>query len=431
MKKMCGTWLGVYAVVALVTGLIAYRRMPDPAVAWPAAIFGGGIAWMAVLYFAGIHMKIAKAKMIHRGLSGATPNDGEKIAAIGRISAVGGETLTSPLTRTPCVAYKYDIRQGTGTDDFTWYEGFALTPSVIQGRMRTIKLLAWGDLSLPWEFIPADTVYANADAYIKNTRFEPPTAVNIRATINKSIEIYKDDKGSVRWDQVGVRTESPNLQVSAYRERLLEPGDTVCVIGRYSAARGGIVPSDSPFADPVSIESGEEESFVRSANRGAIGYTIGALIFSAIYLAAVIVFHAKIPLEAGEQRDKSMVASWPEIRFEHMLDQMGMLSSEKLAILLPGGAANGRIKAAGRDVVATRATLRRDGDDRQIRIDDGALALTIDGQGKARRLTIFGREIPPADVKVEIRGESQNAVLGRVSAFSDEAACRVTFYATP
>ena len=431
MKKTCGTWLGVYAVVALATGLIAYRRMPDPAVAWPVAIFGGGIAWVAALYFAGIHTKFAKAKMIRRGLSGDTPNDGEKIAAIGRISAAGGVTLTSPLTRTPCVAYRYDIRQGTGTDDFTWYEGFALTPSVIQGRTRNIRLFAWGDLTFPWTFIPAETVCANAEEYIKQTEFQPPTAVNIRATINKSIEIYKDDKGSVRWDQIGVGTESPNLQVSAYREVLVRPGDTVCVVGRYSAQRGGIVPSDSPMMDAVSIETGEEEAFERHATRGAIGYLIGALIFSAIYLAGLVVFHAKIPLESTEQRKKGWVASWPEIRFEHLLDQMGMLSSEKLAILLPEGAANGRIRDAGHDAVVSHATLRRDGENRQIWIDGGALALTIDGQGNPVRLTLFGREVPPQAVKVQVRGESQRSVLGRVMAFADESACRVTFYAVP
>src|SRR5262249_25513201 len=145
----------------------------------------------------------------------------------------------------------------------------------------------------------------------------------IRATIKKTIEIYQDDKGSVRWDQLGTWTKSspPNLRVSAYRERVLRPGDTVCVIGHYSAARGGIVPSDQPIADPVTIETGEEDVFVRRAKRGAVGYCIGALIFAAIYVGALIGIYAFTPLDEAEQRNPSMVASWPEIRLEHLLDR--------------------------------------------------------------------------------------------------------------
>jgi len=441
MKKTCGVWLAVYVLLALGTGLIAYRRMPEPATAWPAAIFGGGFAWMAALYFAGIGMKIAKARMIRRGLGGATPDDGEKIAAIGRISPVGGSAMDSPLSKTPAIAYKYEIRQGVGNDDFTWYEGFALSPSVIQGRMRNIKLLAWGDLAESWKWIPAETAYPNAEEYIQQTEFRAPTAANIRATIQQSMDIYKDDDGSVRWDQLGTWTKSssPNLKVAADREQVIRPGDVVCVIGQYSAARGGIVPSDHPITDPVSIEVGEEDAFARRANRGAVGYFIGGLIFSAIYLGGMLALHAFVPLEASEQQNPSMVASWPEIRLERILDrevrprmlQMGMLSanSGELSILLREGTANGRVKAAGRDVVVSRATFTRNDDDRTITIDGDALVLTIDGKRQPRRLTLFGRDIPTSEVDVHIQGSSDQVLTGRVAAASDDAACRVTFKA--
>jgi len=433
VKKTCGVSLAVYLLVATVTGLIVYRRLPEPVAGWAAAIIGGGIAWMGIMYFAGIWTKLAKARMIRRGIDGAAPNDREKIAAVGRLSAAGGNTLTSPLTKTECVAYKYEIRQGPGSDDFTWYEGFALTPCVIQGRMRNIKLLAWGDLELPWKFIPAADVSANAEEYVRATEFQEPTAANIRATIQKTIEIYKDDDGSVRWDQLGPWTRStpPNLQVSSYRELVLKPGDTVCVIGRYSSTRGGIVPSDHSLTDPVTIEVGDDgENFVRSAKSGAIGYFIGGIIFCSVYLAGLIALHARIPLAALEQQNRKLVASWPEIRLEHALHQMGMLASDSnLVIRLPNGTANGRVKAGGRDVVVSTATLRRDGDDRTIAVDDNALVLTIGGNGKLRRLTLFGHDVPAADVVLDIHQNNDDLVAGRVVAISSDAACRVTFMA--
>ena len=440
MKKTCGVWLAVYLVLAAVTGMIVYRRMPEPSAAWPAAIFGGGIAWMGILYFAGIGMKSTKARMIRRGLSGDIPADGEKIAAIGRIGPAGGSALTSPLSRTPCVAYKYEIRQGTDDDSFTWYEGYALTPSVIQGRMRSIKLLAWGDIETPWKSVPAEAAAGNAEEYIQQTEFRAPTVADIRKTIKDAFDIYKDDDGSVRWDQVGTWTKSsqPTLQSATFRERLLRPGDMVCVIGHYSAARGGIIPSAHPISDPVTIEAGEEEVFARRAKQGAVGYFIGGLIFSAVYVIGMIALHAFTPLDATEQRNPTLIATWPEIRLEWLLDrkfrprmkEMGMLSTQgEYSIMLPRGTANGRVKAGGNDVIVSRAAFTQDDSDRVIAIEYNVLVLTIDGKGKARRLTLFGRDVPLADADVHIQGSSDDTVTGRVTAIADDAACRVTFKA--
>ena len=319
VKQACGAWLATYLLLAAATGLIVYQRIPEPAVAAFAGLVGGAIAWMAVAYFAGIAKKFAKARMIRRGLSGDTPVDREKIAAIGRIGSGGAGSLTSPLSKSACVASKYDIRSGLGEHAIMYYDGFALAPSAIQGRQRTTRLLAWGDLNVEWQIVAASVAQANAEEYIRETEFREPTVLNFRRSIADITKIYKDDDGSVRWDQRGLRppldTGRPlNLQTAVYREWLVRPGDFVCVIGRYSTERGGIVPSDHPLIDPVTIEVGEESAFACRASAGAAGYFIGGAIFLAIFLAGLLVVHASVPLDALEQHNPSMVASWTEIR---------------------------------------------------------------------------------------------------------------------
>jgi hypothetical protein len=444
VKKACGTWLVTYLLLAVATSLIVYRRIAEPPVAAICGAVGGGIACMGVAYFAGIATKFRKARMIKRGLGGETPNDGEKIAAIGRIGTSGSGSLTSPLSKSPCVAYQYEICSGFGEHDFTYFDGFALAPSVIQGRMRNIRLLAWGDLLMNWQVIPTTVAQPNAEEYINATEFREPTVFNFRKAIADISVIYKDDDGSVRWDQRGLRPpldagKPLNRQTFAYRERVIRPGDGVCVSGRYSAERGGIVPSDHPLIDPVTIEVGDENEFVRRASGGAVGYFIGGMIFTAIYAGALIALHASVPLEAMEQRRPSMVASWTEIRLERLLDRQvrphmpaGMLSHDNLVIMLPRGSANGRVEGSGRDEVVSRATLRRSGDDRMIAIDDGAVTLTIDPRGQPLHLTLFGREVPVAAADVRIKENGSHEVAGRVTYISDDPAapaCRVTFRA--
>src|SRR5512132_1136418 len=107
MKRSCGIWFAVYLLLAAAIGVITYRRFPQIEADIGAGIVGGGVAWMGVAYIVGIKDKFRAAALIQRGLNGDPPRDGEKVAAIGRLS-VTGQPLISPLSKTSCVAYKYD-----------------------------------------------------------------------------------------------------------------------------------------------------------------------------------------------------------------------------------------------------------------------------------------------------------------------------------
>src|SRR5712692_8297669 len=109
MKKSCLHALALYLLVAAAIGVLVYRRFPVVPATLAAAFGGGLIASLGLGYFIAIPRKIGEALMIQRALGGETPRDGAKVAAIGHISPSGG-SLVSPLSKTSCVAYKYEIR---------------------------------------------------------------------------------------------------------------------------------------------------------------------------------------------------------------------------------------------------------------------------------------------------------------------------------
>ncbi|HSP15300.1 MAG TPA: hypothetical protein VLV78_11160 [Thermoanaerobaculia bacterium] len=441
MKRACGTWIAIYLLLAAAIGMITYRRFPLPVPAFGAAVVGGGVAWLGVAYFAGIWQKNTAARIIRRGLDGEPPRDGEKFAAIGRITPTGSP-LTSPLSRSSCVAYKYEITDGDPDNTVRYYDGFALAPSVIQTGKQAVRLLAWGDLKLSWNTVPASQAKAHAEEYIGKTEIREPPILNLRQSFVDLQAIYRDDDGSVRWDQRGLRppldTGKPiDMSTATYREMLLRPGDPVCVIGSYSAQRGGIVPSSSPLVDPVTLEVGEPEVFTKRASVGAVGYSIGGVIFLGAVLVALVVFHALVPLEASEQMRPGMVASWPEIRLERFLDkrvrplmrEAGMLSSGEVMIQLPAGTANGRARGGGRDEVVREATAERAGGLATVTIDDRVIVLTIDANRRPIHLAILGQDVSPASADIRI-DEAENDVAGRITYIpetGDGPACRVTF----
>lgn len=438
MKRSCTIWLAVYLLLAAAAGAVAYRRYPDPSVAAGAGFVGGAVLWMAVGYFAGIARKFGTASMIKRALNDDAPRDGQKIAAIGRLSPSGG-ALTSPLSKSACVAYRYEIRSGPLNDDASFYEGFALTPSVIQGRQRSIRLLAMPDFkTVGWQTVPAAQAQGNAEEYIAATNFRESILRDFKTVVADTIAMYKDTDGSVRWDQKGVQPpldagKPIDLQRATYREQLLRPGDSVCVIGTYSAERGGIVPSDHPLMDPVTLEVGEREAFTGRAATGAVGYFIGGLIFTAIAALALIIFCALVPLNTPHPTPV-------EIRFERFLDarvrpllnKASAVSKRSTSRTLALGEAKGWVKAAGRNQTVTRASAQAIGNATTIHIDDDALVMTVTDSHTVLRLAVFGQDVPPDAATVWVYELKDNLIDGRVTITSDNSrgpACRVWFRA--
>jgi hypothetical protein len=436
VKKSCGAWLLAYVAIAGAIAAAVFHRLPVVTVALWTGIIAGFFGWLGVAYLIGIPGKIREVGRMRRARDGEPPRDGERVAIIGRISP-SGPALTAPLSGAQCVAYDYDIKSTYGDEGATYYSGFALTPSVIQGPSGSIRLLAWPDIKLPQQFLFGDDVRARAQEYISGRTFSEGGLSKIREGWAQLMEVYKDDDGSVSSDRKF--PEAPSELITArYREKHVPAGAQVCVIGRYSAQRGGIVPApDAPIMEQATLEVGEPDSFAGRARRGIVGYFIGGVIFVGAILAGLIGLYAFVPLEAAEQMTPSMRFSWPEIRLERELDQHVrphiaslMHTDWQIPVEGPAGTARGRVRNGDSDRDVSRATASKNGD--VVTVDIDGVVVSFDLQGRdLKRLNILGREVDLSKATVRLLEYQGSEVAGRLTYWSDDLACRIAFRAAP
>jgi hypothetical protein len=433
MKKACGIALGMYGACVVVIGAILYRRAPEAIL---YAFLGAIPAWFFITYVWEVARRLKTSAMIRRALSGDAPRDGKKIAAIGRISP-NGEALLAPFSKTPCVIYDYKITTGFSSDDTNLYIGARQVPSTIQTRHGSIRLLAHPDLKLPDQTVPREIAVPNAEEYAQATQFRDTGIGSITSSLKELMDTYKDDDGSVRYDnKISTVADTRNVEDAFFVEKLVRPGDEVCVIGEYSSQRGGIVPDfKSPLINQTTLEPGGGDAPLQRARKGTIGYSIGACIFLGIVAVAFFAFMAMNPLEGAEYQNPKMNVTWPEIRLEWFVDrwvrprmrQAGMLQSGSIAINLESGAAHGRVKSGGQDINVSRAEATRSDGVTTVRIDNNAAVLTIDANNRPVRVQLLGRDVPPQSVDLDV-SQAESGVSGRFNVRGEPAA-RVAFRA--
>ncbi len=433
MKKACGLQLLLYVLLTAAVAFIVYRRFPVSEATIISAVIGGFAAYLGIVYLIGIRGKLSEGRMIRRALSGERPVDGDKVAAVGRL-VPNGSPLTSPITKTPAVAYKYEIRSW-GKNSSLLYSGFALTASTIQGAQGGMRLLAYPELNIKPKYLQGGEPAKNAEAYVDATEFRDPTKGSLRASIADMMTVFKDDDGIVRIDDKSTAQPSDFAQLRLV-EWVIRPGDPVCVIGHYSAQRGGIIPDPKMPLQQVTIRTGEPESFSGRSVRGAIGYLIAGIIFLTATIAGLTALYANVPLEASEQMNPDMRASWPEIKLERLIENRvrvpmraaGMLSDGTVANTLSAGSASGRVN----DTFVSRARAERENGLTTITIDDGAAVLTLDRRDRLLTLRLVGNNIEdPQTADLQISRNDEEGATGRLTYLGKGfSGCRVAFNAT-
>lgn len=430
MKKSCSTWLAVYAVVAIGVGWLVYHRFPLVGAAFGGGTIGGGIVWLGLAYLAGVRTKIADAMRLRSTAEGGPLEDDARVSVIGAIEPAG-VALTSPFTGKPCVAYKYEVRNG----DALLYYGIAVAPCAIDTQHGQIGVLAYPTLQVRPHIVPNFEAVPNFSEYMGRTDFHEAQG------FHEALKAFNERNGSLRSD---TRTTRGNAAVdrATFTEWSLAPGDRVYASGHYSMMRNALVPEPGM---PLSLILRDDAGgFAGSSIAGAVGNFIGAAIFLGIAAAGLLGLYAFVPLAASEQMSPSLTPTWREVRLERLLDrrvrgrmrEAGLLDSGTITAMLEGGTARGRVASGGRDVEVSRATLSHVGDMTIVRIDDDAVVLTLDRIHHPLRLR-FGNEDVDAstfarDLQLDITNSTSTDVAGRFTYLRDDApspACRVTFHA--
>jgi len=267
-KQACGFWTLLYVVCAAIVGVIAGRISILAAI--PGAIVGGGLLCTAIACLAGVREKVSKVNAIRRSLRGDQIRDGEIIAAAGRITPLH-ETLTSPFGRVACVAYKYRI-EVRSLRKLPWeYEGAALAPSMIQASRGSMKLLALPKLEVPEK----ECRGVDAAQFVASTEFEiqiPMQPIDTRSP-------------RVRYDHRRLKPDP--LDHAIVYEKVVTPGQEVCVLGVYSAVEGGLTQEPDVVIPTLTLMNGDASAIQRDLVSRALGNLIAAIVSVGLLLASL------------------------------------------------------------------------------------------------------------------------------------------------
>jgi len=216
---------------------------------------------------------------IRDAVAGQTPVDGSWAGFSGVIRSAS--PITSPISGKSAVAFKYSIsrRMGSGKSSYTvtYYEGAALASPRISTNVGTFKLLAVPLFDMATSDVEKSEAVRNAEAYIAATTFETTaTPKEERQTAEKE---WTDDDGFFRRDKRGA--DDAELALCHLNEQMIAQGASVCVLGLYSQARGGIIP-DPNWARQTRVILGDGEAGVVQLGTSARRYFIGAFVFAAM-----------------------------------------------------------------------------------------------------------------------------------------------------
>ncbi len=229
--------------------------------------------------------------------------DGALVAACGTIHPLG-DPLVAPFSGKSCVLCEYDLsrqkRAGETETSGSDYVGFLMTPSVVHSPLGEVRVLGFPVLDrLEQRRCTGYSAAWNARQYLASHDFEDRTGVKLVTAVSVFSVVWSDDDGSVEknmrlgkvtvdelfppetvtglerlaeWEKSQSLDESqlvseaededdeeledsedevseadkasrpPRIPLPKLQEKRIEVGEQVCVIGVYSAERGGLVP---------------------------------------------------------------------------------------------------------------------------------------------------------------------------------------------
>lgn len=209
------------------------------------------------------------------GISGVAPSDGPGAVLVGTLEPLG-RTLTAPMNGTASVTYSYSVNETRGTGKqrmhYTHFKGVGLAPSVIVTATGSFKLLTVPDLEAAEPDDTAGERMAGFERYAAATTFTPAGTA-----AQQLLERWADADGEYRSDVAYAALDTVNLTNCQLEQRVVPPGARVCVFGRFSAAKGGIVPSTGMQSPPKLILGSPDQAAARLASTARTRLVLGVL----------------------------------------------------------------------------------------------------------------------------------------------------------
>ena len=286
-----GGWLAVAAVVSL---LLQWRLQVPPVDTLGVSALAGLIGWASLNLLHAAWQAWRERAAITSGRAGQAPADGARVVLVGTLEALGAP-LRAPLDGSACLAYDYRITEDRGSGRrrmiLTHVRGSALAPSEIVTRSGRHRLLTVPDLQASPPTTPSSRHIAAFEEYARTTTF-----TRAEGAAQELVDRWTDDDGAYRSDVCLTPLETVDLTRCMLTQQQVKPGARVCVIGRYSTARGGVVPSPTWEGNPRLIE-GDLGSLLQTLGSSARRRLLLGLALALAAAALVAAFAAHVAVE--------------------------------------------------------------------------------------------------------------------------------------
>ncbi len=261
------------------------------------AIGGGMAVAMAWGSLRNIWQALQQRRLIAAAKTGLRPEDGKPFAAAGMIRALR-EPLLTPFTKRECVISSYEVYReevrttGTGSNRRTdrvktvALSGYAMTPCAIRTPISDIRVIGFPiPTEFPEEVMSASEYEAQIREYNASTKFTEMKKTEIGKILGKMKEIFQEDDGVLREDWRFPEAEyflgtGENFDDLLCSEQFVPAGSPVCLLGMYSAQKGGLV--HDLASGGLQMFPGDAADAMRALRRRAIGYFVLALFLGTL-----------------------------------------------------------------------------------------------------------------------------------------------------
>lgn len=230
-------WLGVAGAFSYLLQARYGYTLPNTL---GVSAFVGLFACAAVVFLTNAVSAWRKRAAIRGGIAGVRPANGPAVL-VGTLQPLGG-ALTAPMSGAPCVTYSYTVVETKGSGKqrtiVTHFKGVGLAPAVVMTASGSFKLLTVPDLDPGPDGNTAGERIEHFERYARATSFTGPDT-----SAQELADRWSDADGAYRSDVAYTNLDGVNLRNCQLEQRVVPPGAQVCVFGRFSSEKGGIVPS--------------------------------------------------------------------------------------------------------------------------------------------------------------------------------------------
>ena len=278
-----------FLVIAGLIGVaLQYLYGVAPLDAIPALIFGGLLAWMSVQLVRSAVTAWREQAALRAGIAGAEPIDGRRTILVGEIQPLGA-SIRAPLSDRECVAYTFEIyemkRVGKSSSKVVYADGVAITPSTIETRSGSYRLLAVPELDCPDTDLDGAAARARALEQLSTLTYEPRKPFS-RPSIEQQ---WNDADGAFLRETLHVEGDV-DLTRCRLSEKCLERGARVCVFGEYSAAKRAIVANTHDWSQITRVMKGDADVVARQLGGSVVRRSIGAVLSAAAAVGVIAAF---------------------------------------------------------------------------------------------------------------------------------------------